>query len=80
MLSVIIDIFGVVLLAIQILCLLCAVEFVLKGICYISESIGISNQLFTIETLDYWIVKSLVVLVCLFAIFGLLVMLTIYFC
>ena len=73
LLSGIITIFGVVLLGIQILCLLCAVEFVLKGI-------GISNPLLTIETLDYWIVKSLVLLVFLFAIFGMLVMLTIYFC
>ena len=80
LLSGIITIFGVVLLGIQILCLLCAVEFVLKGICYIGESIGISNPLFAQETLDYWIVKSLVVLVCLFAIFGLLVMLTICLC
>ena len=80
MLSVIIDIFGVVLLAIQIICLLCAVEFALKIICYVCESIDIYNPLFTVETLEYYTVKSLVLLVFLFAIFGMLVMLTIYFC
>ena len=53
MLSVIIDIFGVVLLAIQIICLLCAVEFALKIICYVCESIDIYNPLFTVETLEY---------------------------
>lgn len=79
MAEVIIMLFKINLLAIAITCCVSVVGLVLEAVKYFSKAINIKNQKFMEDDLDIRVKISLDILICLFAFFGLLVMLTIYF-